>query len=144
MLNRSIQLTFYIALFLMCSCNSNSTTDKVDFANESSGIPIPTQVYDRMDNESEFESKKEAWLELIHQSAPGVDWKAVNQSNFEAYEQQHPATLSKHGNLQQLHRTPLHLRYATPIFTSNSNFYHQTDFHHYRKTSHPFKPAIFK
>lgn len=68
----------------MCSCNSNSTTDKVYFANESSGIPIPTQVYDRMENESEFESKKEAWLELIHQSAPGVDWKAVNQSNFEA------------------------------------------------------------
>lgn len=46
-------------------------------------IPVPTQVVENMADEKAYEEKREAYFDLIHSSSDPVDWKAVNQSNFE-------------------------------------------------------------
>lgn len=45
-------------------------------------IPIPTVVNERMENEEEWEEKKEAYLDIIHGN-PIYDWRAINKQNFE-------------------------------------------------------------
>ena len=46
-------------------------------------IPVPTKVVEDMADEKAYEEKREAYFDLIHSSSDPVDWKAVNQSNFE-------------------------------------------------------------
>lgn len=73
------QFSAVVSMFFMVGCSPNEEGVET---NHHSDIPIPTQVYERMDDEEGYESKKDAWLELIHQSAPDVDWKEVNKNNF--------------------------------------------------------------
>lgn len=45
-------------------------------------IPIPTQVYEHMQDEEGFGEKKKLYFNLIHGNHP--DWRAINEANFRA------------------------------------------------------------
>jgi hypothetical protein len=69
-------LLVLVILVLSCSKNANNPTSYVK------GIAIPTEVVQNMNNEEQYENKKEHWLESIHKSAQGDDWKIINEQNF--------------------------------------------------------------
>jgi hypothetical protein len=53
------------------------------------GIPIPTQVYEHMQEEEESKEKKKLYQDLIHGNNPDdpgshQDWRAINEANFTA------------------------------------------------------------
>lgn len=61
---------------------------------EKSGIPIPTQVYEHMQDEEGFGERKRNYFDHIHGNYP--NWREVNAANFHAiYEQRAQMRLQK-------------------------------------------------
>ncbi len=76
------------SLFFLISCNTNNNSDQLSSTadlTDNSSIPIPTQVYESMENEKEFEENRENYFDLIHGNHP--DWKAINAENFRLKEE---------------------------------------------------------
>ena len=77
-----------ILLSVACFIWFNRTTDSHyspgENADSNSGIPIPTQVYEHMQDEEGFGEKKRNYFNLIHGNNPDVDWRAINDANFRA------------------------------------------------------------
>jgi len=81
-----------VALALLSFVVFNRTTESSyksrTIATRDTEIPIPTQVYDHMQDEEGFGERKRQYFEMIHGNNPDVDWRAINNANFRAiYEQ---------------------------------------------------------
>src|SRR5688572_32928887 len=58
------------------------------------GIPIPTQVYEHMQDEEGFGEKKRHYFDLIHGNHS--DWRQINEANFRSiYEWRSAMRLNK-------------------------------------------------
>jgi len=42
-------------------------------------IPRPTVILPSMDEDEDFHKEKEFWIESMHKTAPGVDWRAIDE-----------------------------------------------------------------
>ncbi len=74
----------YFTILLVCvafGLKSCIKSDKTQ-SNSLQSIPVPTEVIQNMNNEELYENRKELWLESIHQSANGVNWREINAQNF--------------------------------------------------------------
>ena len=58
-------LLFFIAIFLSRDQNSN--------------IPIPTDIIERKKDRKLFKQNRKEWMENMHKSAPGIDWKKIDE-----------------------------------------------------------------
>lgn len=91
-----IKLAVSSALVLGFICVYTFTSEnkpaEIPTDKKSSGIPIPTQLNDRMANEKEFEEMKEAYLNLIHGNG-AYDWRAINAQNFRDKMERHQQML---------------------------------------------------
>ncbi len=66
------------ATILLGACQQSPTTD----------MPAPTTIV-LSDQEEEGKSEaREAWLEMIHRAAPGIDWKSINRQELEKIHKQ--------------------------------------------------------
>ncbi len=73
----SIISLFTLAVGLKsCSKVQNSTHS------EKNVIPVPTEVVQNMNNEEQYENRKDLWLESLHKTAPNENWKEINEQNF--------------------------------------------------------------
>ncbi|MBK6524312.1 MAG: hypothetical protein IPG07_01450 [Crocinitomicaceae bacterium] len=72
----------------------NETVEQKRNLEEKSGIPIPTQVYEHMQDEEGFGERKRNYFDHIHGNYP--NWREVNAANFHAiYEQRAQMRLQK-------------------------------------------------
>lgn len=62
------------------SLNTSETTYQTRITED--GIPVPTQVYQHMQDEEGFGEKKRHYFDLIHGNHP--DWRQINEANFRA------------------------------------------------------------
>ncbi len=67
-----------VSSILMFSCSFEEIKELKDQTN----IPIPTEVVQNMNDEEQYENRKEMWMELIHKTAPQDDWREINEQNF--------------------------------------------------------------
>lgn len=66
--------------FLATACGANKEKDQIDDnQTEQASIPIPTQVYENIQNEEEFEERRDNYFDLIHGNYP--EWRALNKQN---------------------------------------------------------------
>ncbi len=74
------------------SCAEQSTENAQNQEEKVAGIPIPTQVYDNLADEEDFEQRRDAYFDLIHGNYP--DWRELNaethkmQAELRAYKLQ--------------------------------------------------------
>jgi hypothetical protein len=71
-----LSILIFSLLVISCSENINNTR------NYNKNIAIPTEVVQNMNNEEQYENRKEQWLESIHKSAQSIDWRIINEQNF--------------------------------------------------------------
>ena len=72
-----------IAIGVVVAINSNppETVDSTVVEDENQLIPAPTQLYERMQDEEEWEHRKDNYFEIIH-GGDQYDWRAINEANF--------------------------------------------------------------
>ena len=58
-------LLFFIVIFLSIDQNSN--------------ITIPTNIIEGKKDRKLFKQNRKEWMENMHKSAPGIDWKKVDE-----------------------------------------------------------------
>ena len=58
-------LLFFIVIFLSRDQKSN--------------IPIPTDIIERKKDRKLFKQNRKEWMENMHKSAPGIDWKKIDE-----------------------------------------------------------------
>lgn len=71
-----------VITYLTFNQKSNISEDKNSKDQIERGIPIPTQVNNKMANEEEYENRKEMYIEMIHSNGQDIDWRAINAANF--------------------------------------------------------------
>ncbi|MBD3637944.1 MAG: T9SS type A sorting domain-containing protein [Crocinitomicaceae bacterium] len=82
MTKRILSLLLVVAAFAFIFSVSITPQKNENFkATNNDIIPIPTQVNERMENEEEFEEKKEAYLDILH-GGDQYDWRAINKKTL--------------------------------------------------------------
>jgi photosystem II stability/assembly factor-like uncharacterized protein len=76
-----------LTAFLAFNTFQQKPVDAVAEAVNPAGIPIPTQVYEHMQEEEASKEKKKLYQDLIHGNNPDdpgshLDWRAINEANF--------------------------------------------------------------
>ena len=80
-------LLFFIIIFLSKDQNSN--------------IPIPTDIIERKKDRKLFKQNRKEWMENMHRSAPGIDWKKIDDKTRN--QKYLSKTLNRKNSLQSSH-----------------------------------------
>jgi hypothetical protein len=49
--------------------------------NNSNTIPTPTEYIEKKNNKKQFKQKRKQWIENMHRTAPGINWREIDGIN---------------------------------------------------------------